>query len=258
MSGRVAVAKMHGARNDFVVIDARTQPIADASKLALVLCDRHTGIGADGLLIVESARNGDVAMRVMNADGSEAEMCGNGVRCVARFLDERGEGGELNVETLAGIVKTSVVERGETYRVRVDMGTPHVRNDAVSIGDAIVVDTGNPHLVLFRRSLGDVELLLLGERLQKHPYFLHGVNVHVAVVRDHSHIDMRHYERGVGLTMACGTGAVATVAAAIDRGLAESPVTVGVPGGELTIEIGEDGRAFMTGPVAHVFDTTVE
>jgi len=258
MSQRVAVAKMHGARNDFVVIDARTQPIADPTGLAKELCERHTGIGADGLLIVDRAKAGDVSMRVINPDGSEAEMCGNGIRCVARFLDERGEGGELAVETLAGVVKTSVIERGETYRIRVDMGIPHVRDDAQTIGDAILVDTGNPHLVLFRRSLDGVELSLLGERLQTHPSFPNGVNVHVAVVRDHAHIDMRHYERGAGLTMACGTGAVATVAAAIVRGYAATPVTVGVPGGELTIEIDEDGRAFMTGPAVHVFDTTIE
>jgi len=249
---------MHGARNDFVVIDARTRPIADPSKLARALCERHTGIGADGLLIVGPAKRGDVSMRVINADGSEAEMCGNGVRCLARFLDERGEGGDFDVETLAGIIKTSVVERGEVYQVRVDMGVPHVRDDAISIGDAIVVDTGNPHLVLFRRSLDEVELSMLGEGLQKHSLFPDGVNVHVAVVRDHTHIDMRHYERGAGLTMACGTGAVATVAAAIAHGYAASPVTVGVPGGELTIEIGDDGRAFMTGPAVHVFDTTVD
>jgi len=258
MSARVAVAKMHGARNDFIVIDARTQPIADPIKLAQRLCDRHTGIGADGLLIVGPGQHGDVYMRVINPDGSEAEMCGNGVRCVARFLDERGEGGEVDIETLAGVVKTSVVERGDTYRVRVDMGTPRVRDDAVSIGDAIVVDTGNPHLVLFRRSLDEVELSMLGEGLQKHSLFPDGVNVHVAVVRDHAHIDVRHYERGAGLTMACGTGAVATVAAAIQHGFAASPVAVHVPGGELTIEIDEDGRAFMTGPAVHVFDTTID
>lgn len=248
---------MHGARNDFVVIDARTQPVADPVALATAICDRHTGVGADGLLIVGPAAKGDVAMRVINADGTEAEMCGNGVRCVARFLDEAGAGGTLAVETLAGIIGTQVVERGEVYRIRVDMGVPRVRDDAVSIGDAIVVDTGNPHLVLFRRSLDGVDLTLLGEGLQRHPNFPNGVNVHVAVVRDHGHIEMRHYERGVGLTMACGTGAVATVAAAIAHGYAASPVTVNVPGGELTIEIDEGGHAFMTGPAAHVFDTTL-
>jgi diaminopimelate epimerase len=258
MSDRVAVAKMHGARNDFVVIDGRTQPIADPVKLAQALCDRRTGIGADGLLIVDRAQRGDVAMRVINADGSEAEMCGNGVRCVARFLDERGEGGELAVDTLAGVIKTTVVERGDTYLVRVDMGIPRVRDDVVSIGDAIVVDTGNPHLVLFRRSLDGVELSMLGDALQKHSNFPEGVNVHVAVVPDHAHIEMRHYERGVGLTMACGTGAVAAVAAAIDRGFAASPVAVRVPGGDLTIEIDEEGRAFMTGPAVHVFDATID
>jgi diaminopimelate epimerase len=256
VSNRV-VAKMHGARNDFVVIDARSQPIADPVKMAQDLCERRTGIGADGLLVIGTASKAYASMRVINADGSEAEMCGNGVRCVARYLDERGEGGELAIDTLAGVVHTFVVERGAIYRIRVDMGVPRVRDDVVAVGDAIVVDTGNPHLVLFRRTLEDVELSLLGEGLQKHTSFPEGVNVHVAVVRDHTRIEMKHYERGVGLTMACGTGAVATVAAAMQRGFASSPVSVNVPGGELTIEIGEDGRAFMTGPAVHVFDTTI-
>jgi diaminopimelate epimerase len=197
-------------------------------------------------------------MRVINADGSEAEMCGNGIRCIARYLDELGEGGEKTIETLAGFVTTRVVERGNVYRVRVEMGTPNVRDDTLAIHDAVVVDTGNPHVVLFREALEGVELKLLGEGLQKHAFFPEGVNVHVAVMREPDQIAMRHYERGVGLTMACGTGAVATVAAARSRGLAASVVNVRVPGGDLMVEIDAGGRAFMTGPAVHVFDTTIQ
>ena len=252
------VAKMHGARNDFIVIDARLTPVNDGPFLAGRLCDRHTGIGADGLLIVEGSNTGDVAMRVINADGSEAEMCGNGVRCVARYLDEKGEGGELDIETNAGMIHTSIVERGTIYRVRVDMGTPRVLDTELPIKDALVVDTGNPHLVLFRDGFEEIDLLMFGERMQTHALFPQGVNVHTAHVRERDAMVVRHYERGAGLTMACGTGAVASVAAAMHRGAVSAPVTVHVPGGELTIEVGADGRAFMTGPAVHVFDTVIE
>jgi diaminopimelate epimerase len=255
---RRVVAKMHGARNDFVVIDAREAPVTDPAQLAIRLCERHTGIGADGLLIIGGAESADVSMRVINADGGEAEMCGNGIRCVARYLDERGEGAELSVDTLAGTIHTSIVERGEIYRVRVEMGSPQIRDAHFPIRDAIVVDTGNPHLVMFRDALDDIELSMLGQGLQKHSSFPQGVNVHVAVMRDRERIDVRHFERGAGLTMACGTGAVATVAGALARGYSASTVTVGVPGGELMVTIDERGQAFMTGPAVHVFDTTVE
>ncbi|MBV8638061.1 MAG: diaminopimelate epimerase [Candidatus Eremiobacteraeota bacterium] len=259
MMDRVAVTKMHGARNDFIILDARTVALDDVSSLARRLCDRHSGIGADGVLLVGHSACADASMRVINADGSEAEMCGNGVRCVARYLDERDEGRELLIETLAGSIHTVVVERGETYRVRVDVGIPHVMKVKLPLPDAVAVDIGNPHVVLFRAALGDVaELAALGEELQHNDLFPRGTNVHVAVIVNAHEMRVRHFERGAGLTMACGTGAVACVAAAIARGTAVSPVTVHVPGGELLIELDAAGRASMTGPAVHVFDTTID
>jgi diaminopimelate epimerase len=258
VTSRVAVAKMHGTRNDFIVLDARSLVVDDLPALARRLCERHTGIGADGVLVVGNSSRADASMRVINADGSEAEMCGNGVRCVARYLDERGEGGAATIETLAGLIRTAVVARGETYRIRVDMGFPRVLHAELPLEDALAVDTGNPHVVLFRASLDDLDLVPLGEQLQRNENFSGGTNVHVAVVEDAHVMRVRHYERGVGLTMACGTGAVACVAAAMARSRVSSPVTVNVPGGELLIEIERDGRAYMTGPAAHVFDTTIE
>lgn len=257
MNSRVAVTKMHGARNDFIVLDARSVTVDDFPSLARELCDRHTGIGADGVLVIGNSSRGNAAMRVINADGSEAEMCGNGVRCIARYLDERGEGAEATIETLAGLIRTSVVERGETYRVRVGVGVPHLLERAIPLEDAIAVDVGNPHVVLFRSSLDDLDLTSLGEQLQQSSSFPGGTNVHIAVVDDPHELHVRHYERGAGLTMACGTGAVACVAAGIARGIVASPVTVHVPGGELLIEINNGGEAFMTGPAVHVFDTTI-
>ncbi len=256
MSDRVAVAKMHGARNDFVIVDTREQALDDVVEFARAVCRRTTGIGADGLLVIGSGAAGP-SMRVINADGSEAEMCGNGVRCVARYLDECGDGADQIIETKAGPIATSVLVRGPVYRVRVDMGRAHVVDMPLPWPQAVAVDVGNPHLVMFVASLDDVDLADLGERLQHDALFPNGVNVHLAVVRDEHTLDARHYERGVGLTMACGTGAVACAKAAIARGVAHSPVTVRVPGGELQIEFTPTGSALMTGPAERVFDTTI-
>ncbi len=258
MNDRVAVTKMHGARNDFIVLDARAVVVDDLPSLARRLCDRHSGIGADGLLVVGDSARADASMRVINADGSEAEMCGNGVRCVARYLDERGEGGQATIETLGGTIRTSVVDRGDTYRIRVDMGFPRVLHLELALEDALAVDTGNPHVVLFRSSLDGVDLVSLGEQLQKSEDFPGGTNVHVAVVDGNHAMRVCHYERGAGLTMACGTGAVACVAAGMARSVVSSPAIVRVPGGELFIEIERDGRAYMTGPAERVFDTTID
>lgn len=258
MSSRVAVAKMHGARNDFIVLDARRQSVDDLSGFAVAACDRHAGVGADGVLVVGSSERAPVSMRVINSDGSEAEMCGNGVRCVARYLDERGEGGEFAIDTLAGVIGTSVIERGPVYRVRVNMGTPRIESRNATEPKSAIVETGNRHVVLFRDDIDAVDLLTLGEATKRDPRYPGGINVHLVTILDGSSLRVRHYERGAGLTMACGTGAVACVVAAIDRGVVRSPVLVHVPGGELTIEWDGRGDAFMTGPAVHVFDTTVD
>lgn len=248
------VSKYHGARNDFVIVDAREQPIDDASGFALRWCNRHTGIGADGILIIGKSNRANVSMRVINADGSEAEMCGNGVRCVARYLDERGESGLLAVDTLGGIVHTEVIERGDVYRVRVDMGPARVVSMNETEPQSAIVDTGNRHLVFFREEIDRFDLWAIGEAIQEEPAYPGGINVHLIEVEGRSTLRVRHYERGVGLTMACGTGAVASAVASIARGDVKSPVLVRVPGGELTVECNGDGHAFMTGPAVHVFD----
>lgn len=251
------VSKYHGARNDFVIVDARERPIDDAREFAVRWCDRHSGIGADGILIVDKSKSANVAMRVINADGSEAEMCGNGVRCVARYLDERGEGNRLAIDTLAGIIHTEVIDRGDVYRVRVDMGAARVESMNETEPQSAIVDTGNRHLVFFREEIDRFDLWAIGEALQSEPAYPGGINVHLIEVEGPKTLRVRHYERGVGLTMACGTGAVASAVASIARGDVMSPVLVRVPGGELTIECNGDGRAFMTGPAVHVFDTQI-
>jgi diaminopimelate epimerase len=257
MSG-LAVTKMHGALNDFLIVDERRSAIADLPALARRLCNRRSSFGADGLIAISESRNADVRMRILNADGSEAEMCGNGIRCVARYLSERDEGDDLRVETIAGIVDTSVVEKGEAYSVRVAMGVPRLERRALPFSNAQYVSMGNPHVVLFVDAVDDVDLAGAARTLEAGGQFPDGTNVHAATVVHRHRLDVRHYERGVGPTYACGTGAVASAAAAIARGVASSPVEVYVPGGVLTVEWEGDGPSFLTGPAARVYEAQVD
>jgi diaminopimelate epimerase len=252
------LTKMHGARNDFIVLDQRSASVDRIPAFARWACDRRTGIGADGLVALEASAIADVKMRIVNADGSEAEMCGNGIRCAARWLDEAGEGERVRFETMAGIIETSIVARSPEYLVRVAIGTPRIAPHPVPfLEDARFVDVGNPHVVLFRKHVDDVDLTMLATRLQTAKPFPNGTNVHVAALDGNDTLRVRHWERGVGLTMACGTGAVACAAAAIEQKLVGSPVDVFVPGGHLVVEWSGSGQAFLTGPAVRVFDTTV-
>jgi diaminopimelate epimerase len=184
-------------------------------------------------------------------------MCGNGIRCAARWLDEAGEGADLRFETPAGIIETHVVAREPEYLVRVAMGMPRIAAEPLPyIEGARYVNLGNPHVVLLRRNVEDVELTMIAQRLQMLPIFSGGTNVHVAAI-DGDALRVRHWERGVGLTMACGTGAVACAVVAIDSGLLASPVDVFVPGGHLVVEWDRAREAFLTGPAVRVFDTEV-
>jgi diaminopimelate epimerase len=251
------ISKYHGARNDFIIVDARSQPLDDAELFAQRWCNRHAGIGADGLLIVDTGKRAAHSMRIINADGSEAEMCGNGIRCVARYLDERGEGGRLEIDTIGGIIRTEVIDRGEVYRVRVDVGEPHMLSMNETEPQSAIVQVGNRHLVFFREEIDRFDLWAIGEAIQEEPAYPGGINVHLIEVEGPSTLRVRHYERGVGLTMACGTGSVASAVAAIKRGDVKSPVLVRVPGGELTVEWNGNGNAFMTGPAVRVFETQI-
>jgi diaminopimelate epimerase len=249
---------MHGTRNDFAVVDCRAEPI-DLPGFALRLCDRRTGVGADGIIALEPSQAGDVRMRTINADGSEAEMCGNGIRCAARWLDEAGEGDHVAFETEAGIVRTEIVSRNPEYLVRVAMGVPKVEDIVLkTISGAAFVEIGNPHVVIFRSDVDGIDLPTVAQTLQREPRFGDGTNVHLAAVRGASALHVRHWERGVGLTPACGTGAVACAAVAIERGLATSPVEIFVPGGRLVVEWDGRGAANLIGPAARVFDTEVD
>jgi diaminopimelate epimerase len=253
----VSVTKMHGAGNDFVVLDQRAARLDALDAFARWCCARRTGIGADGLIVIEESTSADVRMRTINADGTEAEMCGNGVRCAARWLDEAGEGDRRSFETVAGLVETEVVARQPEFLVRVAIGVPHVAARPLPFLDgARFVDTGNPHVVLFRKHVDDIDLTVVAEKLQDSKFFGNGTNVHVAALEDDV-LRVRHWERGVGLTPACGTGAVACAAAAMEAKLVASPVEVLVPGGRLVVEWDGNAGAYLTGPAVRVFDTQV-
>lgn len=255
MSG-VAVTKMHGAYNDFAVIDRRNASGSfDPQTSARTICDRRGSIGGDGLILIEPSKTADARMRIFNADGSEAEMCGNGLRCAARYLSESGEGDRFRIETASGVLEAEIVSKGEAFSVRSQIGTPRFEPRALPFANAAYVVVGNPHVVIFEQSLDAIDLKLTAARIQ--PLFPDGVNVHVATAVNRSRLDVRHWERGVGLTQACGTGAAACAAAAIRFGMAESPVAVHVPGGLLMVEWSGEGEAFLTGPAVRVFDTTV-
>jgi diaminopimelate epimerase len=244
----VAVTKMHGTFNDFIVLDQRQETVADLSAFAKTACDRRGGVGADGLIVIAPSQLADIRMRVINADGSEAEMCGNGARCAARFLADRGEGRHFRFDTLAGVVVADVFDDGS---VRLNVGIPRFEDRQLPFENAAFVWVGNPHLVIFAKSLDDVDVVEVG---RKNP----DVNVHAAAVVDRGHMRVRHYERGVGMTYSCGTGSVACAAAAMKRGLVDSAVDINVPGGHVIVEWDGEREAFLTGPTARVFDALIQ
>lgn len=244
----VAVTKMHGTFNDFIVLDQRPPTVTDLRTFARTACDRRGGIGADGVLALLPSEQGDVRMRIINADGSEAEMCGNGARCAAKFLYERGEGTHFRFDTLAGIIVADVLDDAN---IRLNVGVPSFEERPLPFTDADFVSMGNPHVVIFARAIEDVDVEAIGRANPE-------VNVHVAAVLGEQRMRVKHYERGAGLTYSCGTGAVACAAAAMRRGLVKSPVDVNVPGGHVFVEWDGKNAAFLTGPAVRVFEATLE
>jgi diaminopimelate epimerase len=252
--------KMHGLGNDFVVIDARQHPVEMSKARAHAIADRHLGIGCDQLILLEPSNLADLKMRIFNADGGEVEACGNATRCVALLL-----GQPARIETGAGILES--VPNGQTASVT--LGPPALEWELIPLAmpmdtadmpvgwDVLVrpmaVNVGNPHVIFFVTDTNAVALETVGPVIENDPLFPERVNVNVATVIGPQHIRLRVWERGVGLTMACGTGACATAVAAIRSGRAISPVTVELPGGTLSIEWVPGGPILMTGPATHVF-----
>jgi diaminopimelate epimerase len=252
--------KMHGLGNDYVVIDARENPVEMTGPLARALADRRTGVGCDQLILIEPSTVATAKMRIFNADGGEVESCGNATRCVVSLL-----GGDATIETLGGMLNGQMA--GDL--VSVDMGEPRFDWDAIplayamdtrrmpvgweDLADPMAVNVGNPHVIFFTPDSDAVDLARLGPLIETDPLFPARINVNVATVIDRGHVKLRVWERGVGLTQACGTGACATGVAAIRAGLVDSPVTVSLPGGDLVIGWSPGAQIRMSGPATHVF-----
>ncbi len=262
-TGEIPVVLMHGAHNSFVVLDARANPRDDYAELARQWCAPAAGLGTDGVLVVGDSAGAQAEMRVFNADGSEPEMCGNGVRCVARYLAERGAGDRFTIATLAGPISIEIVSRSP-YRIRTGMGEARVLTDAPRTFEALgatwtydAVSVGNPHIVLFVDDVDAIDLEALGAVASTHPAFPGGTNVHLAALEGPAELRVRHYERGVGITQACGTGAVASVAAAAVRRGLRTPALVHVPGGDLEVELVPGDQAYLTGPAEVIAERTL-
>lgn len=252
--------KMHGLGNDFVVIDGRKDVVEMTAARAHAIADRHTGIGFDQLILLEPSSIADVKMRIFNADGSEVEACGNATRCIALLLD-----GPADIETQGGILHTEPGDASATVTLEqpafdwelIPLAMPMDTRDMPvgwsELERPAAVNVGNPHVIFFVPDVDAVPLGDLGPTIEHDPLFPQRINVNVAQVAGDDHIRLRVWERGVGETRACGTGACATAVAAIRAGLVQSPVLVSLQGGDLRIEWNDGAPIRMTGPAAHVF-----
>lgn len=281
--------KMHGLGNDYLYVNCFEQDLTgqDLPALARAMSDRHRGIGSDGLILMRPPSSGcaaDVRMEMYNADGSRGVMCGNGIRCVAKYAvehalvdDAGGDPRELKVETDRGVLTVWASRRaGRVESVRVDMGPPLLRPSEIPVqaeGERCIklpievagrrleltcISMGNPHAVIFDNRLGLSELMLVGPAIERHPLFPNRVNVHAAAIESRSEVAMRSWERGSGLTQACGTGACAVLVAGVLEGRLDRAASVHLPGGDLVVEWpdrsdGSLGSVFMTGPAVEVF-----
>ena len=256
--------KMHGLGNDFVVLDGRAAPIVLSEAQIRAIADRRTGVGFDQMIVIEPPKNGaDAYMRILNADGGEVEACGNATRCVAAWLSEEADRPALSIETVVGTLLTNVNADGT---VTVDMGAARLGWDEIPLAremdtlkvmagvapltEATCVNVGNPHAVYFVDDVESVPMAEIGPRIEHDPMFPQRINVEAVQILSPTKMRMRVWERGVGITRACGTGACASLVAAVRRGLSERKADVILDGGTLTIEWTEDGRVLMTGPVA--------
>ncbi len=268
--------KMHGCGNDYVYINCFNEMVEDPSALAIKVSDRHFGIGSDGLILICPSTVADFRMRMFNADGSEGEMCGNGIRCVAKYVYDHGmtDAKKISIETGAGIKYLDLtVEDGKVSLVKVDMGEPilvpaqipvdfageRMVNEPVEVDgkewNMTCVSMGNPHAVVFVPDTKSLELEKMGPHFEHHKIFPKRTNTEFVQILSRNEINMRVWERGSGETLACGTGTCASVMACILNGYTEHEVLVHLIGGDLTIHYDEkSNHIFMTGPAVTVFE----
>ena len=290
----IRFTKMHGIGNDYIYVDGfdavTMAAIDDPAALAVAMADRHTGVGGDGMILIlppDDPRTADIRMRMFNADGSEAEMCGNGIRCVCKYAHDYGlsDANPMRIETGAGVLSLAheVDDEGLVRLVTVDMGEPILDLPAIPVDEGrlaggsrshhrldfddaawfgVFVSMGNPHVVLFRdeneemmpEALDDLDIARWGPRIEGHPAFPRRINAHFVHVQSHRELTMRTWERGSGITRACGTGACAVCVAGAITGRTDREVLVHLPGGDLVLRWDETtNHVFMTGPAVEVF-----
>lgn len=279
----IKFTKMEGLGNDYVYIDCTNQDIDNGSDLAKFVSNRHFGVGSDGLILIKNSKSADFKMQMFNSDGSEAEMCGNGIRCVGKYVYDKKLTNKTNlkIETLAGIKKLTLnVEKNKVKTVKVDMGEPILDNKLIPAKDGknfksknginfykvnidvnselkelTCVSMGNPHAIEFVDNVSDLKIEKYGPTIEIDTHFPKKVNVEFIEIIDKNYIKMRVWERGSGETLACGTGACASVVASILNGYTNRNVTVELLGGKLDIEWNEDdNHIYMTGPATTVFE----
>jgi len=268
--------KMHGIGNDFIVLDAINHEIPDPAALAKRICERRFGVGADGLILMCRSDRADAAMRIFNSDGSEPEMCGNGIRCAAKFLYDTGlvPRADMAIDTLAGVKPIHLeIEGGMAVSARVDMGEPDFEPARIPVAaqsnricveldgrevSFFCVSMGNPHAVTFDIFPEEDDFRRFGRMMEKHPLFPAKANIEFCRVDDRQNITVKVWERGDGPTLACGTGSCAVLAAAASLGLAERSASIHLPGGTLKDVWAEDNHIYMTGPAETVYAGEIE
>lgn len=268
--------KMQALGNDYVYVDCFSETVANPSEAAIFVSDRHFGIGSDGLIMICPSENADFEMEMYNADGSRGEMCGNGIRCVGKYVYDYGltDKTKISVDTLGGVKYLELdVNNGKVASVKVDMGKPELEaecipiicknkqviNEAIEVNGKVYhmtgVSMGNPHAVVYIDDVKNLDILSVGPGFENHTCFPSRVNTEFVKVVDRHTVEMRVWERGSGETLACGTGACAVAVACILNGLTEDKVTVKLLGGDLQIEWNQDnGKVYMTGPAKTVYD----
>ncbi len=278
----VRFTKMHGLGNDYIYVNGFTETVADPASLSRAISDRHTGVGGDGLILILPPQNGveaDLRMRMFNADGSESQMCGNGIRCVCKYAHDHGlsTAKPMRIETGAGVLALdyTVNGHGEVETVTVDMGEPTLELAAIPVDAkhldgseesthrftvdreslvATFVSMGNPHAIIFVDDVAGIDLLRLGPPIETHLAFPQRINVHFVQVTSVSEVTMRSWERGSGATRACGTGACAVCVAGVVGNRTDRKLRVHLPGGDLQLNWDEQtNHVFMTGPAVEVF-----
>lgn len=279
MTKRIRFTKMHGAGNDYIYIDTSKYPVSEPEKLSTEWSKYHIGIGSDGLVLIGPSEKADFSMHIYNADGSEAMMCGNATRCIGKYVYDYGltDKTEVSLETLSGIKYLTLhVKEGKVAEVTTEMGEPApelvnfagngkeemIKQPITVDGEtyiATAISMGNPHLVIFVEDLSQVELEKIGPKLENHPFFPDRINVEFAQVLSDKKIRMRVWERGSGITMACGTGACATTVAGKLLGKTEAVAEIVMDGGILTINWDQNtNKILITGPAATVFDGEID